>query len=157
MPGGRKRKPTAQKKLEGTMRPDRANPNEPAPAPVRPQSPEALSGSERAYFDLIVARLAAEKRASSSHTETIALLAQRFVEIDDTTLIIQRDGRIYESVNEDTGTVMIRAHPACALKSEAMRHAQSLLSELGLTPASLSKVSAIPTAPAGNAFLALVK
>lgn len=156
MPGGRKRKPTQRKIVEGTARPDRANPNEPTPAPGRPEAPVFLSGDERAYFGLIVARLTAEQRASSSHTEAIALLAQRFVEIDDASMIIQRDGRIYESKTTQGG-LMIRSHPAVAQRSEAMRHAQSLLAELGLTPASLSKVSAPGGAAPGNAFLALVK
>jgi len=49
MPGvkgrsGRKPKPTALKELEGTARPDRANPNEPKPKPGTPSMPDYWIG-----------------------------------------------------------------------------------------------------------------
>lgn len=50
-------------------------------------------------------------------------------------------GRTYETVNSQGGR-MIRGRPEVAQRSDAMRRAQSNLAELGLTPASVGKVTA---------------
>jgi len=55
--------------------------------------------------------------------------------------IIAAEGTHYETTSQSGGT-MIRAHPAVAMRSDAARRFQSLMSEFGLTPASRSKVSA---------------
>lgn len=78
--------------------------------------------------------------ASSAYTMIITLCASRIEEIEITTAMVEDNGRIYETTNE-SGQTMARARPEVAQRSEAMRHAQSLLSELALTPAALSKVS----------------
>lgn len=66
-----------------------------------------------------------------------ALLASRLAEIERLTAIIEDGGHTYP-----TGTGIVRARPEVGKRSEAMRHAQSFLSEYGLTPAARSKVSA---------------
>jgi P27 family predicted phage terminase small subunit len=58
------------------------------------------------------------------------------------TAIIEDTGRTYEQAGEDGAVKMIRARPEVAMRNEAMRHAQSLLSEFGLSPSARSKVSA---------------
>ena len=87
--------------------------------------------------------------ASSADTQIITLCASRIEEIEITTALVEDNGRTYETVS-DTGS-MFRSRPEVAQRNEAMRHAQSLLSELGLTPAARSKVSAT-TKPEGNPF-----
>ncbi len=57
MPGGRPRKPTAQKKLEGTFRKDRALANELAPPPGVPEPPKWLDKVARAEWARIVPQL----------------------------------------------------------------------------------------------------
>ena len=90
--------------------------------------------------------------ASSADTQVITLCASRIEEIEITTALVEDNGRTYETVS-DTGS-MFRSRPEVAQRNEAMRHAQSLLSELGLTPAARSKVSAT-TKPEGNPFTKL--
>jgi len=71
----------------------------------------------------------------------VALAASRLEEVEITTASVEDGGRTYLTTNAQ-GEKMIRPHPMVAQRSEAMRHAQSLLSEMGLTPAARSKVSA---------------
>jgi P27 family predicted phage terminase small subunit len=71
------------------------------------------------------------------------------------TAIIEDVGRTYEQRDPETDEVrMIRARPEVAMRNEAMRHAQALLSEFGLSPSARSKVSAGKPAEA-NPFDAL--
>ena len=85
---------------------------------------------------------------SSSHSECLALLAMRLDEIEVLTKLIDKDGHIYMS---ETGTILpdgtpivrrlVKAHPAVAQRGEAARHSQSLLSNFGLTPASVLRIA----------------
>jgi P27 family predicted phage terminase small subunit len=69
------------------------------------------------------------------------MLASRLEEIEALSAVIDDLGRTY-STTATSGDKLMRARPEVALRNEAMRHAQSLLSEFGLTPAARSKVSA---------------
>lgn len=69
------------------------------------------------------------------------MLASRLEEIEICTAVIEDSGRTY-ATTATSGDKLIRARPAVAMRNESMRHAQSLLAEFGLTPASRSKVSA---------------
>jgi phage terminase small subunit len=57
----------------------------------------------------------------------------------------------YETMNQ-AGGVMKRAHPMVGQLNEAQRHLQALLAELGLTPASMPKVSALKGGDGANPF-----
>jgi P27 family predicted phage terminase small subunit len=72
------------------------------------------------------------------------------------TAFIEDNGRTYERRDETGALIMARARPEVGMRSEAMRHAQSLLSEFGLTPSARSKVSAGQLAE-DNPFAALEK
>ena len=50
MTAGRKPKPTALKLIQGTYRPDRANPNEPKPKAAIPPCPKFLQGDARKQY-----------------------------------------------------------------------------------------------------------
>lgn len=156
MPAGRKRKPTARHELEGTARADRMNPDEPTPSEELPVAPRGLSRAEKVHFNTIVDRLHELGYASKSHTETILTLARRLAEADVYSRTLNKKGYSYESMTE-SGGVIVRMRPEVAARSEAMRHAQSLLAELGLTPASSAKVTKPKRTPKkkANAFTGL--
>ena len=153
----RPRKPTHLKLVAGTYRPDRSNPGEPAPIVDLPATPAWLSERAAAIFREVVLILDEMGLASRSDGAMLALVALRLEEVEITTALIEDSGRMYLSkvVRDDTGAIVAqqqKSHPAVAQRNEAMRHAQSLLHEFGLSPASRSRVTACAKTPGRNPF-----
>lgn len=148
--GGRKRKPDHLKIVSGTAQPCRINADAPVPPTTLPVPPGWLTVRGAEIFHALVAILDEMGIASSADTQIITLCASRIEEIEITTALVEDSGRTYETVSE-SGCSMFRSRPEVSQRNEAMRHAQSLLSELGLTPSARSKVSAMKK-PEGNPF-----
>ncbi|MGY2051693.1 phage terminase small subunit P27 family [Methylobacterium sp. JK268] len=144
---GRKRVPDAIKQLAGTAQPCRMNPDAPTPAEGVPQPPDWLSDRAAAIFRDLAAITDRMRVASPDDVAMMALLASRLEEIEVCTAVIEDLGRVYQTVS-NTGATLHRARPEVGMRNEAMRHAQTLLSEFGLSPAARSKVSA--TTPAAE-------
>jgi P27 family predicted phage terminase small subunit len=145
MAQGRKKKPDSMKVVQGTFRSDRANPDAPNQDGDGLTVPEWLPEDCVAHFLTIRDRISVYNLDSASWTEAAAMIAMRVAEIEACNEIIANEGRTYRSETATKGgqvKVMIKGHPAVSQRSEAMRHLQSLLSEFGLTPAAISKVSA---------------
>lgn len=149
---GRKRKPTKLHLIQGTARPCRINKSEPAAPNEPPSSATELDSRASFWFGVIVGRLQSMGVASSVDSEQVMLLAIRLAEIDECNADIKQHGRttvkieLIEIPDVDGKMITkaqkyIRSNPAVAQRSEAMRHAQSLLAEFGLSPASRGKVS----------------
>lgn len=143
---GRKRKPDHLKIVSGTAQPCRMNPDAPASIPGSPEAPEWLSSRAAELFDQLAMIIADMGIASASDVGMLAMAASRLEEIEICTAMIEDGGRTFVSgvKYDDEGRVVsqqIKGHPAVAQRSEAMRHAQSLLVEFGLSPAARSKVS----------------
>lgn len=143
MPAGRPRKPTAQKRLAGTLRKCRTNPREPAPVAGLPSPPSWLSPRAATTFREHAAQLDRMGVLSLGDGMALALLALRLDEVERTSAAIEDLGAIQHATSAE-GAVIARRRPEVAMRSSAMRHAQSLLAEFGLTPASHSRVSAAP-------------
>lgn len=142
---GRKRTPVEQKLVRGTFRKDRVAENMPDPIPGEPCFPGLASPAESRWFSLLVAYMQGENRGTRSDELVLRLAAQRMAEIEELDAIITVEGPTYENAG------LKKVHPAVKQRSESMRHLQSLLAELGLTPASRSKVSAeIQSKPANE-------
>jgi len=144
---GRKKTPDYLKMVAGTDRPDRMNPDAPKPLPDLPVAPEWLSDRGAQIFDDLVAIITKMGVGSASDTAMLAIAASRLEEVEICTAMIEDGGRTFVSgiKYDEEGRVVsqqIKGHPAVAQRSEAMRHAQSLLVEFGLSPAARSKVSA---------------
>lgn len=149
---GRKRKPSHLHAVEGTAQKCRMNPNEPVPPGDLPSSPLYLSQKAREYFDLMTERIHSLGIASVADTEKVMMLALRLEEIELTTKDIAENGAVFRSVKPIEGafeadgntvlSVTVRPNPAVSQRSNAMRQAQSLLSDFGLCPSSRGKVSA---------------
>jgi P27 family predicted phage terminase small subunit len=150
---GRKRTPDHLKVVAGTDQACRMNPHAPVAPATLPSAPDWLSARATEIFDGLVATLDQMGIASSADTAVIAMAASRLEEVEITTALVEDNGRTYDTTTEAGGT-MHRSRPEVAQRSDAMKHAQSLLSELGLTPAARSKVSASKK-PEENPFKAL--
>ena len=130
--------------------------NEAEPTPDRgaPDAPEWLSERASEIYAGLCAHLDGMGVLSVVDGGVVALAASRLEEVEVCTASVEDGGRTYETTNAQ-GERMIRPNPMVAQRSEAMRHAHALLSELGLTPAARSKVSATKKG-AGNPFKALM-
>ena len=134
---GRKKIPDRLKVVAGTARPDRMNPKAPPPNRGVASAPEQLSERGAEIFAGLSAILDGMGIASPDDVAALSILAQRLDQIEILTQMVEDGGYTFKT---DAG--LIKANPAVAMRSDAMRHAQSLLSEFGLTPAARSKVSA---------------
>lgn len=149
-----KRKPDHLKVLAGTAQPCRMNPDAPAANPGIATAPDWLSERAAEIFAQLSTILLGMGIASPDDQAALAMLASRLEEVEMMTAAIEDGGRTYEQKDEDGNVRMVRARPEVGMRNEAMRHAQSLLAEFGLTPAARSKVSA-GKAPEKNPFAAL--
>jgi hypothetical protein len=145
--GGRPRKAPQLKLIQGTARPDR-EPLVPDHVPLgQVIAPADLTSDELRYFGQIAAMLSEQKRSSPHYEPTVTLLARRLAEIEMLAAVLLMEGVTVQSTSaKGVGknrvvTVMIRARPEVAMKSEAMRHAQSLLNDLMLSPSSALKIA----------------
>lgn len=156
---GRKRKPDHLKVVSGTDQRCRMNEAAPVADVSMPEAPDQLSARAAELFRQLVTIIAGMGIASASDVHALTILAQRLEEVEICTVVIEDSGRFFTSSVEydDEGRItsqQIKGHPAVAQRSEAMRHAQSLLAEFGLSPAARSKVS-VNTPKEANPFAAL--
>jgi len=160
---GRKRKPTHLHIVQGTAQPCRLNKREPKAPSEAPHAAVELSPRASFWYGIICGRLQAMGIASVVDSEALMLLAVRLAEIGECDGAIKKHGRVLvrlELIELPDGRTrsqkVLKANPAVAQRSEAMRHSQSLLAEFGLSPAARAKVSA-PGAPAeANPWEALI-
>lgn len=156
---GRKRKAPELKVVQGTFRDDRdAKVNE--AVPLGPMiAPLHLSDIARGHFATVAAILEEQKRSSPHYAEHVGLLAVRLEQIAMYQAVIEIEGCTYRNETvEDAGEgeikkvvkVTIRAHPAVAMLSEALRHAQSLLGDLMLNPSAALKIASGHKQEAGD-------
>ena len=136
----RPRKPSHLKVVSGTAQKCRMNPEEPKAPSDAPDAPIWLSERAAEIFSALCSTILGMGYLSSADQAVIAMAASRLEEVEIATARVEDEGRTYQTTNAQ-GEKMIRPNPMVAQRSEAMRHAHALLSELGLTPAARSKVS----------------
>ena len=129
-------KPTRQKKLEGTFRPDRAPKAEFAPTPGAPQAPHWLDDEGRAEWDRIVPELAGKLLVSPLHQSSLADLCAAHSNAAKAQRDVQRRGLI---IKTPFGP---QKNPAIKIAQEARAQANLLRREFGLTPSAASRVRA---------------
>lgn len=137
---GRPRLPTHLKVVKGTAQKCRTNPDEPVATSGVPQPPEWLSNRATAIFYEVTADMERLGTLALEWGPLIAEYASCREEIEIATGVIEDLGRTYTTVSQ-SGSTMFRTRPEVAQRADAMRRAQALRSELGLGPASKSKVS----------------
>lgn len=141
MTAGRPRKPTALKIVQGTARPDRANPSEPKP-PEGPVSPPSwLRGRAKTAWKWVAPVLEEMGVLTTADTHTLALLCDAYAEYIECRAVVRKLGATYEGYGEE-GAVMIRPRPEVRMASDAWRRADRMFSAFGMTPSARSKIHA---------------
>lgn len=152
---GRPRKPPELKKLAGTERADRDLAIGEGPKAGGMICPIHLSDLAQLHFDSIGVILEEQGRSSPHFAEHVALLAQRLEQIQRYQAVLEVSGDTFtsESAKKVDGDIvvtrMVRARPEVAMLNEAMRHAQSLLTDLMLTPAAALRIAGAGKPEAG--------
>lgn len=142
--GGRNRKPTALKVIEGTDRPDRANPNEPKAPPGDVSEPPELAGYALECWRDLAPLLTEMGLLDLSSARMLVALCEAYADWREAVDDIAAKGAYYE-VNERQ-----LSRPAVGVREKAWRRYHLGLTEFGLTPASRARVEAKPTAAKGN-------
>ncbi len=140
---GRKPTPSHLKVVRGTERADRRNDAEPRPTRERPSAPAHMSDRARECWGYIIGVLDSMGVLTEADALAVELLCEARADwLDARKEIEGAGGPTYQSINQQTGAVLIKAHPAVAMRNDAARRLQSLLAEFGCTPSSRSKVGA---------------
>ena len=137
---GRKRKPTKQKELSGTLQPCRTNKKEPKLSIEKPLVPDWLPDYAQEFWHEISDLLIKMDVLTKADRTALALFANTYAEYRKADAFLQEHGFSYETTNTQ-GDKMHRAYPEQAIRSDSHRRLMSLMSEFGMTPASRSKVS----------------
>lgn len=137
----RPRKPTEIKELAGTLQPCRTNPDEPTGTRGWPPLPTFLSERAAEIFAETCCAMESMGTLAVEWGDVIAAYAASQEEVEIYSAALVDHGRIYTTTTQ-TGDTMYRPRPENALRSDAMKRAQALRAELGLGPASKSRVSA---------------
>lgn len=140
MGGGSRPLPTALKQLKGTHQSCRDADNSPAsnvPAYI-PAAPEYLNYRASELFRQLAVSMIGMKILNVEDVPMLSLLASRLAEVEEHTFTIESEGYTYFHPK----TRLWKSRPEVGMRNEAMRHAQSLLIEFGLSPAARSRVSA---------------
>ena len=137
---GRRPKPTEAKILRGTFRKDRAPKISPSAGRLR--APAWLSPPAQRHYRALASRLRELDLESPAYAQVVALCAGTLAEVEELEQILAEEGRTYITTTA-TGSAMRRSRPECALLAQARTRAQSLLGELGLSPAAIGKASPV--------------
>lgn len=137
-PGAGRRRSDPALKATGSERQALALAAPPMPASAM-IAPLHLSDLGQLMFGDIANMLAEGQRANPHWAQHVALLAQRLEQIQRWQSVLEVEGDTYESMTK-TGRI-IRARPEVAMLSDAMRQAQSLISELMLNPSAALRIA----------------
>lgn len=139
---GRKRKPEALKKLEGTYRKDRAGDSLDLPAgmPTKPEWAEHDPIASELY-NQVAATCYSMGVGTDVDALGFALLADQLAMYLRLRALVSADGPIIESEGSQ-GQVTQKPHPALAQMNTAYTNIIKLMTEYGLTAAARTKVDA---------------
>jgi P27 family predicted phage terminase small subunit len=145
--------PTSLKILRGNPGRRRLNRKEPKPA-LGAEFPAWLEGLGDPDVKLIWGDLAhlldETKVLTVSDTEALAQLAHK-ISLYRQAAAALKDGLVYTTITE-SGGVMQRQKPECAILSDLGKQIRGLLSDFGLTPSSRSKVQTAGDITPDDAF-----
>lgn len=134
---GRKPKPTALKVIQGTYRPDRANPKEPKPKAVIHPCPKFLQGDARKQYRKTAKELARIGLITELDDMALAMLCQAWAEYLEATEQVKKSGLLVKSPN---GFPVL--NPYLIAANQALKKVRSPLAEFGMTPGSRSRIHA---------------
>jgi P27 family predicted phage terminase small subunit len=141
MVAGRKPKPTNLKMIQGTYRPDRANPSEPKPRAVIPPCPEFLQGEARKQYQKTAKKLARIGLMTELDDMALSMVCQGWADYLEATDQVKRSGMLVKSPN---GFPVL--NPYLIAANQALKKVRALFAEFGMTPGSRSRIRASATA-----------
>ena len=133
---GRPRKPTKLKQMQGTLEERRVNPAEPKYDLQMPEAPAWLGEDAKVEWNRICPSLVASGVATGVDFAVLANYCQVWAEFVAATKTINEEGRYQIALNGNKVP-----HPALVQQRNSSTLLRSLAQELGLSPASRSKVS----------------
>lgn len=138
----RPKKPTAMHELQGTARPDRANPNEPRLPTQVPDAPSWVDEdpTTRALFDQVTRYVTDMNVATQVDGLALSLLADQLALYIELRQHIRKEGTVITTVGSQ-GQEKTQSHPALPQLNTTLGSIHKLLREYGLTAASRSNVS----------------
>lgn len=136
------KKPTAQKKLEGTARKDRANAAEPQYEARLPDPPDWLCPAAVEAWHVYGGEMNGQRTMARAYTAVLAAFCESVAEVEELSAL-KASGRQF--LQEEDGKA--RKYPILKERREAIARMQSLAADLGLSPASVGKVSSIGQPP----------
>ena len=163
-------KPTVLKAMAGTTRRDRANPAEPQPPVMIPgtKPPSWLRGTRRRRtWAELVELLTSQRLLTTLDQAALGILVDAYgdyleagdliagvacgfcgLPLRSTTPCTARTrhegGRRYYTTLTKEGSLMIRPHPAMAVRSDAWKRVLAVLDRFGMNPAAKTRVAAAP-------------
>lgn len=140
---GRPRKPTKQKQIAGTIRPDRENPNEPEFADAGTKPPAGLSAAGKRIWNEVVPELTETGVLKSIQRHLLVEYCECLATAQKCRQVFAKQGRNYRT-RTATGSVMIRERPEVKIYDKMLSQARQIATQFGLTPASQAKVSGKP-------------
>lgn len=148
----RPRKPTAIKKLQGTLQPCRTNYNEPIPKKALNtiEPPTYLSDTARDLWQFAVQQ-APDELLTSLDFSVFSCWADTMAKIIECEKILKSEGTTV--MDEKTG--VSKPHPMLKMQNDLKYLLRGYLTELGFTPASRSKVSVHTKTENKNGFIDL--
>ncbi len=137
----RKAKPTALKILHGDFEknPQKRNKREPQPPRGRPACPQHLKGEARKAYKRCADLLAQMKVLTQADREALETYAQAYQKWRDALALVERDGMVIHGIDA-LGNKTIKRNPADRAVLEYGNKMIKLLSEMGLTPSSRTRL-----------------
>jgi P27 family predicted phage terminase small subunit len=157
MAGGRPRTPDTLKKVKGTYKPSRSNPDQPKVMPGMPEIPSGLTGIAKKKFIELAHELVQMKVITPHDRHVLEQVAKEFALFKEMEKVIKKDGFFYHGTRTEQefydgeGAVKkvttlhskLRAHPALAARNQCWANIMKGLQECGLTPSTRSKLKVI--------------
>lgn len=137
---GRPPKPTAAKAVAGTIRPDRANADEPLPKRGRPACPAWLPKDAKTKWKELVPELDRLGVLTIVDGDVLAAYCLAWHELRRATETLAKEG--YTETSTVTGTS--KAHPAVSMMRTAWQAIRQFAALLGLDPSSRTRLKVAP-------------
>lgn len=142
--GGKNKKPTELKKVQGNAGHRPLNRKEPKPISGEPPMPADLPKKAQLVWQRLVPILQGMKVLTLADGDALAALCVVRVRWRQAEDLIDRTGQLVkETITKPDGTVIVRVkkNPAVNVASDALRHLRALMADFGLNPAARSGVN----------------
>lgn len=146
MPKGGRSTPTALKLLRGNPGRRPLNQLEPQFEAGIPEKPAWFDTYASEEWDRLVGHLNGQRLFTKNDLGILVSICVTYEQMRENLAIIKKLGRSYV-VEDMGGNKHYKARPECVRFETALREYRTLLSEIGFTPASRSKIKTLPETP----------